>query len=186
MYNLKLAETADVEEIAELLQANSAARGGALTGNFTREVVADMSSNDMPVIVACRAGRIVGVVFSAARDGAAQPPPIKAMWRAWPGGPSAYAYGPVCIAESERGRGLLPQLYAALKQRLPGREAVLFIRRDNLGSIRAHQRLGMRETAQFILQGEHFAVYSDGAAVKAVDAGETSRMDALPDSRDKQ
>lgn len=186
MYELELAAAADVDEIAALLQANAADRGGSLTGNFTREVVARMSLNGMPVIVARREGQLVGVLFSAAKGGAEEPPSIRAMWRAWPGSPSAYAYGPVCIAETERGRGLLPQLYAALRRRLPNREAVLFIRRDNLGSIRAHQRLGMRETAQFSLNGDHFAVYSDDAAVAAGEGGETGRIDFLPESRDKQ
>jgi hypothetical protein len=183
MYDLALATTADVDEIAELLQANSAPQGGSLTGNFTRDVVAMMSLNGMPVIVARRAGRIVGVLFSTAKDSPGEPSSVKAMWQAWPGGPSAYAYGPVCIAETERGRGLLQQLYAELKHRLPDREAVLFIRRDNIGSIRAHERLGMRETAQFVLKGDDFAVYSDDAAGKA---GETGRMNVLLDSRDRQ
>ena len=187
MYGLELATAADIDEIAELLQANSAAQGGSLTGNFSREVVANMSLNGMPVIVARREGRIVGVLFSAAKGGSGEPSSIKAMWQAWPGGPSAYAYGPVCIAETERGRGLLAQLYAALKHRLPNREAVLFIRRDNIGSIRAHQRLGMRETAEFVLKGDHFAVYSDNAAMDvAVEGDETVRMNVLPDSRDRQ
>ncbi|MDZ5633424.1 hypothetical protein [Janthinobacterium sp. GMG1] len=38
---------------------------------------------------------------------------------------------------------------------------VLFIRRDNIGSLRAHERLGMREVAAFVFDGAQFAVYSD-------------------------
>src|SRR5574337_1411408 len=72
-------------------------------------------------------------------------------------------YGPACIAATERGRGLLSKLYNALKERHPGREAILFIRRDNGASLRAHKRLGMREVAGFVLDGEEFAVFSDRA-----------------------
>lgn len=186
MYDLELATVADIDEMAELLQANSMDRGGSLTGNFGREVVAGMTLSGMPVIVARRERRIVGVLFSALKDGAGDPLPIKAMWQAWPGGPSAYAYGPVCIAETERGQGLLSMLYAALKHQLPNREAVLFIRRDNIGSLRAHQRLGMRETAEFVLKGDHFAVYSDDGAADAGEGGESGRIGVLLDSRDRQ
>jgi L-amino acid N-acyltransferase YncA len=137
-------------------------QGGSLTGEFPRETVARMVSGGMPVIVARREQRLVGVLFSAAKDGVAPAPSVKAMWSAWPGAPSAYVYGPVCIADTERGRGLLPQLYMALKEHCRGREAVLFIRRDNLPSLRAHERLGMREVARFTLDGFEYAVYSDG------------------------
>jgi L-amino acid N-acyltransferase YncA len=162
MYEIALATDADVDGITALLQANTPTRGGSLTGEFPRETVARMGLGKMPVIVARREQQVVGVLFSAARDNPTAPPAVKAMWEAWPGRPSAYAYGPVCIADTERGRGLLPKLYAALQAYCPGREAVLFIRRDNAASIRAHERLGMREVAGFILHGDDYAVYSDG------------------------
>ncbi|RUL62541.1 N-acetyltransferase [Dyella dinghuensis] len=162
MYDITLATVADVDDISELLQANAPSQGGSLTGEFPPETVARMVSGGMPVIVARREQRLVGVLFSAAKDNAAAPLSVKAMWVAWPGALSAYVYGPVCIADSERGHGLLPRLYEALSARCHGREAVLFIRRDNLPSLRAHERLGMREVAGFTLEGFEYAVYSDG------------------------
>jgi hypothetical protein len=163
MYEIDTATAADVDDITLLLHANSASQDGLLTGTFPRETVAKMALGNMPTIVARREGRVVGVLFSASADDPASPPVIKAMLSAWPGGRGAYVYGPVCVAETERGQGLLDKLYAAQKKRLPGREATLFIRHDNTPSIRAHFRLGMREVARFTLDGRVYLVFSDRA-----------------------
>jgi len=61
-------------------------------------------------------------------------------------------------AEAARGRGLAAAMFAALRERLPGREGVLFIRRDNAASLRAHARMGMREVAGFAHGGAEMAV----------------------------
>ncbi len=42
----------------------------------------------------------------------------------------------------------------------PGREGILFIRRDNLASLRAHLKMGMREVAEFVFNGAEMAVLS--------------------------
>jgi len=161
-YDISLASAVDVDDISALLQANAPSQGGSLTGEFPPDKVGKMILGGMPVVVARREGRVVGVLFSAAVDASA-PPVVRAMLAAWPGGPMSYVYGPVCIADTERGRGLLPQLYAVLKERLPGREAILFIRRDNLASIRAHERLGMREVAGYLFDGSEYVVFSSNA-----------------------
>lgn len=41
-----------------------------------------------------------------------------------------------------------------------GVRGVLFIRADNEASLRTHRRMGMREVAQFKLDGAEFAVFS--------------------------
>jgi len=161
MHDIALASAADLDGITALLQANSPSQGGTLTGEFPRDKVARMMAGGMPVVVARRDGLVVGVLFSGAKDDQAAPPPVRAMWAAWPGSADAYVYGPVCIAETERGQGLLPRLYAALQAHCPDREAVLFIRRDNAASLRAHQRLGMREVAAYTLDGVDYLVLSD-------------------------
>ncbi|HKT29620.1 GNAT family N-acetyltransferase [Dyella sp.] len=161
MYKIALAAATDIDGITALLQANSPARGGSLTGDFPRDQVAKMTLAGAPVIVAYRDDHVVGVLFSSAKDNPSSPPSVRAMLAAWPGAADAYVYGPACIAASERGRGLLPKLYAALQQHHPGREAILFIRRDNTASLRAHERLGMREVAGFVLDGAAYAVLSD-------------------------
>jgi predicted GNAT superfamily acetyltransferase len=82
------------------------------------------------------------------------------MLRAWPGADDAYVYGPVCVAESHRGQGILRKLFDEVKRRLPGSEAVLFIQKGNDVSRVAHSRLGMRQVAQFVHNGEDFLVFS--------------------------
>jgi hypothetical protein len=159
-YDIALACPADLDGITSLLHANSPSQGGSLTGEFPREKVAVMAMGGSPVVVARRDDSVVGVLFSATRDGPA-PPSVQAMWAAWPGQPDAYVYGPACIAQSERGQGLLAQLYAALRLYCPDREAVLFIRNDNAASMRAHERLGMHVVAGFALDGADYAVLSD-------------------------
>ncbi|MES2068861.1 MAG: GNAT family N-acetyltransferase [Pseudomonadota bacterium] len=161
MVEISTASPADLDGITALLHANSPSQGGALTGEFSRDKVAQMAGSGAPVVVAHRDGLVVGVLFSSAKDNPDSPPSVRAMLTAWPGQPSAYVYGPVCIAESERGRGLLPKLVAALQAHYPGREAVLFIRSDNLASLHAHQRLGMHKVADFMLDGLGYIVLSD-------------------------
>jgi hypothetical protein len=51
-------------------------------------------------------------------------------------------------------------MFAALRARLPGREGILFIRRDNPASLRAHAKLGMTEVAEFVHDGAVHAVLS--------------------------
>ena len=161
MYRINLASAADIEGIAQLLQANAPSQGGSLTGEFPLDKVRQMALGGSPVVVASRDDKIVGVLFSAPKDMHPAPPSIQAMLSAWPGTPDAYVYGPACIASTERGQGLLPQLYAQLQRHCPGREAILFIRTDNTASLRAHERLGMHEVAGFTLEGDEYAVLSD-------------------------
>lgn|SRR5574337_315980 len=162
-YEIATAAPADIDGITALLQANSPSQGGSLHGEFPRDKVARMALGEAPVMVARHDGKVVGVLFSSAKEKPSKSPAVRAMLAAWPGGPGAYLYGPACIAATERGRGLLSKLYNALKERHPAREAILFIRRDNGASLRAHKRLGMREVAGFVLDGEEFAVFSDRA-----------------------
>ncbi|WP_046157058.1 GNAT family N-acetyltransferase [Chromobacterium vaccinii] len=161
MLQIRLAAPNDLDGIAALLQANAPSRGGSLTGEFPTGKVAAMLRSGMPTVAALRDGRIVGALFSSSAAQPTPPAPVAAMLRAWPGGSGAYVYGPICVAASERGQGLPARLYAALRSSLPGGEAILFIRRDNAASLRAHQRLGMREVAAFTLDDTEYVVLSD-------------------------
>jgi hypothetical protein len=61
-----------------------------------------------------------------------------------------YLYGPVCIAESERGLGVALALFEVLQKHMAGRPAMTFVRTDNAPSRRAHQKMGMRELGIFL------------------------------------
>ena len=82
--------------------------------------------------------------------------------KVYPGTPDAYNYGPICVAESERGRGLAGAMFAELRARLPDREGVAFIRRDNTTSLLAHKKMGMQEVAEFTHGGVGFVVVAYG------------------------
>jgi GNAT superfamily N-acetyltransferase len=76
---------------------------------------------------------------------------------------SAYIYGPVCVADKERGHGLAAALFADLLARVPDRECFTFIRGDNTGSLRAHAKMGMRTVATFTLGDVDYIVVAYGA-----------------------
>ena len=75
---------------------------------------------------------------------------ITQMLNTYRGGPDAYIYGPICIDRRKRGQGLAERLLQYLKSELPGREGILFIRQNNVASIRVHQdKLGMAPRGAF-------------------------------------
>jgi hypothetical protein len=149
----------DVECISALLISNAVDRGGTLYGHWSVGVVRDCITAGQLIIVAIDGAHLLGVLFTSETEGASAPP-VRAMLTAWPGSIDAYVYGPVCIDQAVRGRGVLEALYADLMTRRPGREAILFIKANNPRSLHAHARLGMVQVASFTLDGEDFAVLS--------------------------
>ena len=150
----------DVERISALLMANAADRGGTLYGDWSVGVVGDCIAAGDLIIVAMDGAHLLGVLFTLEKARASAPP-VLAMLAAWPGSVDAYVYGPVCIDQVARGKGVLEALHADLVTRRPGREAILFIKANNPRSLHAHARLGMVQVASFTLAGEVFAVLSD-------------------------
>jgi hypothetical protein len=104
------------------------------------------------------AGAVAGVLLADAAEHAASSPIIRAMLAAYPGGPDAYVYGPICVDEAERGQGIAQAMFAERGRHLPGREGILFIRRDNPASLSAHAKMGMREVAAFAFNGRDHAI----------------------------
>jgi GNAT superfamily N-acetyltransferase len=156
---IALANQCDVDGILDLQERNLPHRGGTLSARLPRGWF-EAAMAEMPVIVVRRHGRLVGYLASCPLAAAAEVPIIQAMLRVYRGAPDAYVYGPICVDEAERGRGLAGAMFEALRARLPGREGILFIRRDNPASLRAHEKMGMREVAGFTHGGAAFAVLS--------------------------
>jgi predicted GNAT superfamily acetyltransferase len=151
------ATAADIAGILALQAANQIASGGALSAELPRSRIEAMIK-DMPLIVARAEGGVVGFLMTATRASNADVPVVRAMFAAYEGAPDAYAYGPICVAASERGKGLAQAMFDELRRLMPGREGVLFIRRDNAPSLRAHIGMGMCEVAGFELGGAEFSV----------------------------
>ena len=125
----------DIPALLELQNANQVGTGAALSVQFSSEWF-ERSMDEMPIIVAKRDGVLVGYLVS----------------------PEAYNSGPLCVAASERGRGLAPRLFHAMRAQLPGREAVTFIRRDNSSSRTLHRKLAFREIATFTYSSVDYLV----------------------------
>lgn len=154
-----VATKADLSGIVALLKANLQKNGGSLSAGLPRKRIA-MMLRKMPLIVARRGKHISGFLMTTPRAVNADVPVVRAMLEANPDNPHAYVYGPVCVSASERGQGLAGQLFDELRRRLPGREGMLFIRRDNEASIRAHLKMGMTEVNGFEMGGYGFAVFT--------------------------
>jgi L-amino acid N-acyltransferase YncA len=158
-YEIDLARKDDIDAVLDLQERNLAHRGGTLSARFSPAWF-ETAIAAMPVIVARRAGQVVGYLVSSPLAAYAEVSVVQAMLQAYRGASDAYVYGPICIEETERGRGVAAAMFAALRARLPGREGVLFIRRDNEASLRAHAKMGMSEVAEFKHNDEDFAVLS--------------------------
>jgi L-amino acid N-acyltransferase YncA len=148
----------DLPGILALQDENQPDRGGVLSVRLPHEwFTAAIAARR--VVVARRDGKPVG--YLAAEEVATQMhlPIMQAMLRAYPASPNAFLHGPICVAQSERGRGLAGALFqAALDGRQQGRESVTFIRSDNAPSLRAHVKMGMNEVAVFTHDGVELVV----------------------------
>jgi predicted GNAT family acetyltransferase len=98
--------------------------------------------------------------MTSTREMNADVPIIRAMLAAYPGATDAYVYGPICVSAEERGQGLAQAMFAELQRLLPGREGILFIRRDNPASLRAHAKMGMHEVAGFVFNENEYVALS--------------------------
>ncbi len=156
-YEVSLATPADVPGIVALQDRNLRGNGGALSVRFAPDWFAK-AITDMPVIVARRAGDVVGYVVSTPLAAQAHDSIIQAMLAAYSGSPGAYNYGPICVAEEHRGRGLALAMVRQLRTRLPGREGLTFIRADNALSLKVHAKMGMQEVAKFRHGGSAYVV----------------------------
>src|ERR1035438_7737160 len=77
-----------------------------------------------------RDGKVVGYVLGTSLAANAHIAIIQAMLRTFPAPPGCYLYGPVCVAETERGKGLAGALRSELQSHMRGRWAMTFVRAD--------------------------------------------------------
>jgi predicted GNAT superfamily acetyltransferase len=152
-----LAITDDVAGILDLQERNLRKNGGALSVPMSQEWLKG-AIGGMPIVVARRQGRVIGYVVSSLLKDQAADPILDGMLRAYPGAPSAYVYGPICVVENERGKGVARTMVEELRAQLRGREGFTFIRADNAVSRRVHAGMGMREAAAFTVAGVEYVV----------------------------
>jgi hypothetical protein len=162
VYDIRAATAEDIPELLALQADNQISRGGALSIEFPATWFADVI-RVMPIVTAWREHRLVGFLVSSPREATQHLPLGKAKFGAYPVGSNAYNSGPLCIAATERGRGLVAQLFDKQQSLLPGREGVAFIRRDNAASRAAHAKCGFREVAEFSYAGVDYLVAARAA-----------------------
>ena len=147
-YDISLATPYDIPGILALQEANLPDSGGTLsvrlTPNWFQDAVLEKS-----VIVGRRESKVVGYVVGSSLAANAHVAIIQTMLRAFLPAPGCYLYGPICVAETERGKGLASAMFAELRKCLSGRPAMLFIRADNAPSLQAHRKMGMQELGTF-------------------------------------
>ena len=148
--DIGLATPDDVAGILVLQDANQADRGGTLSARLPRQWF-EQTIAEMPVVVARRGGKIVGYAVTSSIEAQLSIPIVQAMMKVYDAPAGSYIYGPVCVAETERQRGVASAMVAALRARLPGRNSFSFIRADNAPSLTAHTKMGMRVAAEFSL-----------------------------------
>jgi predicted GNAT superfamily acetyltransferase len=120
-YDIALATPNDLSGIVALQDANQPERGGILSARFPQEWLLSAIVNET-VMVARRDGNIAGYAIFGELTSQAHVPVIQAMLQAYAPRQNSFLYGPVCVAQSERGHGLAGALFEALRERLPGRD----------------------------------------------------------------
>src|SRR5262249_965991 len=160
-YDVGLATPDDIPGILALQEPNLHENGGGLSARQTAEWFR-RTMLEMPIIAAHRDGKVVGYVLATSIAARAHVAIVQAMLRTYAPPQDCYLYGPVCVAATERGKGLADALYRALRARLPGRPALTFVRSDNVSSLRAHRKMGMSELGAFTNGGEDYVAFGYG------------------------
>jgi L-amino acid N-acyltransferase YncA len=147
-----LGTSEDIPGVLTLQEANLAPNGGSLSVRFSADWF-QRAIDEKSLVVCRREGEIVGYVLGTSfglKDPAAI---IQSMLRAFPAPADCYLYGPICVAEAERGKGLASAMLKTLRAHLSGRPAMLFVRADNPSSLQAHRKMGMQELGTFDSEG---------------------------------
>ncbi len=161
-YEISLGRVGDISSILALQETNLVERGGSLsvrqTADWFRQAMVERS-----LVVGRHDQKVVGHVSGTSLAANMHVMIIQTMLRHFPPPPDCYLYGPVCLAETERGKGLAGALFEVLQRHMAGRPAMTFIRADNSASRRAHRKMGMSELGTFIHEDvPHIAVSYSG------------------------
>ena len=151
-YDISLATLDDIPGILALQEPNLLERGGSLSVRQSADWFGN-AIREKSIVAGRRDGKVVGYVLGTSFAVKTHIPIVQAMLRAYPAPPDCYLYGPVCVAETERGKGLAGAMFEKLQTHMSGRPAMTFVRADNAPSLRAHRKMGMRELCTFMCDG---------------------------------
>ena len=157
-FDISLATPNDIPGILVVQEPNLPDNGGSLTVRQT----ADWFKNavlEKSVVTGRRNGKVVGYVLGTSLAAQAHVGVIQTMLRIFPPPPDCYLYGPVCVAETERGKGLAGALFDVLRTHMGNRPAMTFVRTDNAPSLQAHRKMGMRDLRPFVHEGVPYIAF---------------------------
>jgi ribosomal protein S18 acetylase RimI-like enzyme len=154
---IEIATRDDVPGIFDLQERNLPESGGMLSVQWSPDWF-EKAIDTMPIIVARSGGRVVGYLVCTSLSAQTHIPIVKQMLAAYPGSGDAYIYGPICVAEEQRGRGVAALMFQQLRTQLPGREGITFIRWDNAVSRTVAERIGIRSVGKFEHAGVEYVV----------------------------
>ncbi|MCC9063520.1 GNAT family N-acetyltransferase [Flavobacterium piscisymbiosum] len=158
---IKVATINDLDEIIKLQTANQTSQGGTLSGGLTAHQIQEMIT-DMPQIIAVINNEIVGFLLTTSQNvnNNRKVPIVDAMSASYKGSPHSYIYGPICVSQNQRGKGLAQLMFQELLKLEPNREGILFIKSDNLPSLKAHEKMGIHKVSNFHFNNADFDVYA--------------------------
>src|SRR5262245_30840509 len=156
-YDISLARPDDIPDILALQEMNLPDSGGTLSVRLEPDWFHD-AIFEKSIIVGRHKSKVVGYVVGSSLAANAHVSIIQAMLRTFTPVPGCYLYGPICVAKTERGKGLARAMFGELRARLSGRPAMLFIRADNAPSLQAHRKMGMQELGTFTHNGILYVV----------------------------
>lgn len=161
LFTIKVANTIDIDGILKLQAENQGSQGGKLAAELSLDQIKEMME-DMPQIVAIVNNQIVGFLLTTSKavHEKRNVPIVDAMFDSYSGKNDSYIYGPVCVAKSQRGKGLAQLMFKELLSQAPDREGILFIRSDNTPSLRAHEKMGIHKVSSFIFNNAEFDVFA--------------------------
>jgi hypothetical protein len=151
---IEVARGDDLPGILDLQQQNLSEHGGNLSVRWSAEWF-EKAIRETPIVVA---RRVVGYLVSTSQSAQAHDPIVQAMLAAYRPSADAYIYGPICVEEEQRKRGVAALMFQYLRTRLPYREGLTFIRCDNIGSRTVAAKLGMHEAGKFEHRGVEYIV----------------------------
>jgi hypothetical protein len=145
------------------------------------------ANEDLAVIVAIQEQSVVGYVFGTTIDYNRQFPLLKYMISLYEetkfqgrllSNYRSFLYGPVCVAFTHRGTGLVQGLFQELLTQVAGRyeAGTAFVSKNNPRSLRAHiQKLGMEVLRDFEFKGKEYNMLGFKSAIPQKAADDLSR-----------
>jgi L-amino acid N-acyltransferase YncA len=178
------ATSEDISAILDVQAANfidnlddAERQDGFLSVELTRKQLDEMA-NSVGVMVATDGVRLAGYLCASECDFNRQFPLLAGMLQRFASltyherplnSYRLFIYGPVCLDQSYRGRGLLQGLYEALRNEVAGRfeVGVAFVAENNPHSLRAHvDCLGMVRVGDFRFGGQGYHILAFGVSAE--------------------